>query len=134
LPVDKVPKQRYSQTKPALPLADLRKRSSVRLAKDPYFRALDTLLKAQESKRALKSMRLDRARYFSDRREARRQSEGLEKLRTHQELKAHALASLTATQDSLEIDKEKRWEEQLGKDAYLGEAYSIVRDLLTVKK
>ncbi len=130
LPEDRVPRLEYARARPDLPLEALRKKSAARQAKDPYFRALDTWLEEQEKKRERGIMRLDRSRYFEERRESRKRSESLEKLHSHKDLKAHALASLTATQDSLEIEKEKRWEEQLGKDAYLGEAYSIVGDLL----
>jgi carboxyl-terminal processing protease len=121
---------RWAKGKPDV--AELRKRSAARLKGDPYYRELTALVDKLQGKRDRSWLSLNKTKFFEEQEAARKDTERFEALQ--KESAALAVTALkpkeaTATVDSLEVDKGKRWQEQLGRDFYLREAVQVITDM-----
>lgn len=119
------------------PLADLQAKSRARVARNAYFKRMDSTVRARQARRANEHVPLSLDRYFADREKARAESDSLEALQKQATgLVASPLVSLNpaVAKDSIEQEKVREWKEQLAKDAYIREAVDVLGDWVAAKK
>jgi carboxyl-terminal processing protease len=133
LPWDTVDALPYVRVKAQPDLAALRRRSAVRVKADPAAKALAEAVARVQNRREREWVSLRKSRFFKEQEEARKETERLDSLGKENgvlrvsELPAKPGAGSLV--DSLEMDKEKRWQEQLSRDLYLREAVNVLADM-----
>ena len=114
----------------APPMALLQQKSGMRLSKSPYFKRVNTFLKRQAGFQNRKAMPLSMVKFFAERDANRRESDELEDLEKKTTgLTVDVIPRPNAPVDSVEREKVKSWQEQLGRDMYLHEAADVLLDL-----
>lgn len=133
LPWDTVDALPYVRVKDQPDLANLRKRSAARIKADPAARAMAEAVAKVKSRRDREWLSLRKSRFFKEQEEARKETERLDSLGKENGLLRVNELPLRAGQspvlDSLAMDKEKRWQEQLARDLYLREAVNVLADM-----
>src|SRR5690606_9371321 len=112
-------------------------KSRARVARNAYFKRMDSTVRARQARRANEHVPLSLDRYFADREKARAESDSLEALQkqaTGLVASPPVSPNPAAPKDSIEQEKVREWKEQLAKDAYIREAVDVLGDWVAAKK
>lgn len=130
MPWDTVTSLAYSKWPKRADLAGLKKKSQGRIKADPFAQRMLELADKMAKQRDRAYASLNKARFFQEQENARKETEKFEALqKENANLKVSPLALGRPPVDSLEEEKEKKWREGLAKDFYLREAVNVLGDM-----
>lgn len=131
LPWDTVESLPYVRSKDRIDLASLRRKSAARIKVDPTAKLLAEAVARIQARRERAWLSLKKSRFFQEQEAAREETERLDSLgKENGGLRVTSLDSKTkSAADSLDLDKGKRWQDQLARDLYLREAVNILADM-----
>lgn len=131
LPWDTVNAAGYTKwTKQKMDLEDLRKKDKARLKNDAFARQLAELTEKVKKQRDRAWVSVQRGKFLLEQESAKKETEKFEALqKENANMLVSGLAARKIPTDSLEIEKETKWHEQLSKDFYLREAVNVLADI-----
>jgi carboxyl-terminal processing protease len=131
LPWDTVPSVPYPKwTKQKWDMPGLRSKTQARLKADPFARQLSELTVKIQKQRERAWVSVQKTKFIQEQETARKENEKFEALQKENvNMAVSALSHAKPPTDSLEIEKEKKWREQLSRDFYLREAMNVLGDM-----
>ncbi len=131
MPWDTVPSQTFAKwNKQKVDIATLRKKDQARLKNDPFARQLGELIEKVQKQRERQYVSVQRTKFVQEQEAARKETEKFEALQKENvNISVITLSKDKPATDSLGIEKEKKWHEQLAKDFYLREAINVLNDM-----
>jgi carboxyl-terminal processing protease len=131
LPWDTVESLPYVRSKERIDVASLRRKSAARIKVDPTAKLLAEAVARIQARREKDWLSLKKSRFFQEQEAARKETERLDSLgKENGGLRVTSLDHKSkADADSLDLDKGKRWQDQLARDLYLREAVNILADM-----
>jgi carboxyl-terminal processing protease len=131
LPWDTVPSLTFSKwSKQKWDLAGLRKKSQARLKADAFARQLAELTEKVQKQRERAYVSVQKSKFIQEQEVARKESEKFEAVQKENvSVAVTALAKAKPLTDSLELEKNQKWHEQLARDFYLREAINVLGDM-----
>ncbi len=131
LPWDTVNACSFSKwSKQKIDFASLRKKDQARLKADPFARQLAELTDKVQKQRDRAWVSVQKNKFIQEQESARKETEKFDALQKENvNMAVSALSHAKPSEDSLEVEKDKKWHEQLAKDFYLREAINVLGDM-----